>query len=65
MLTGARVQPPQALGQATPMARRRRLSPGWRLAFAAAAWLAGVGWQLQQPALWPTAVHQALVAAGV
>jgi competence protein ComEC len=46
------------------MARPQRLSPGWRLALAAAAWLLGIAWQLQLAALWPAALHQALSAAG-
>ena len=47
------------------MARPRRLSPGWRLAFVCLAWLLGVGWQMQQPALWAIGIDEALVAAGL
>lgn len=37
-----------------------RLDGGWRLALAALAWLAGIGVQLQQLALWPIAHYQGL-----
>jgi competence protein ComEC len=39
-----------------------RLDPGWRAALCALAWLGGLGWQLQQPALWPMGGYAALVA---
>ena len=49
-------------GPATPAA-----SPlpdtGWRMAAAALAWLAGIGLQLQQPALWPALHYQGLLLA--
>jgi len=35
---------------------------GLRLAAAALAWLAGIGLQLQQPALWPTALYLGVLA---
>lgn len=64
MLTGTRAQTPQAAKPVVSAAGRTGLSPGGRLALAAAAWLLGMAWQLQLPALWPMAVHQALVAGG-
>ncbi len=41
------------------------LDPGWRAALCALAWLAGLGWQLQQPALWPPAAYGACLAVAV
>jgi len=40
-------------------------SAGSGLAAAALGWLGGLAVQLQQPALWPAAVHAALLAAGL
>ena len=40
-----------------------RLDPGWRAALCALAWLAGLGCNLQLPALWPAAVDAGLLAA--
>ena len=37
------------------------LDPGWRIALACLAWLAGIGLQLQQPELWPAWVDAASV----
>ena len=36
-----------------------------RMALAALAWLLGIGLQMQQPALWPSSVYAALVAAAL
>ncbi len=41
------------------------LDTGVRMALAALAWLLGIGVQMQQPALWPTSVFSALVAAAL
>jgi len=38
---------------------------GLRVAAAALAWLLGIGWQLQQPALWPPAAYAAQMAAAL
>ena len=48
-------------GPATPASTPLR-DTGLRLAAAALAWLAGIGLQLQQPALWPTAAYLLLLA---
>jgi competence protein ComEC len=40
-----------------------RLDPGWRIAMAVLAWGVGLALQLRQPALWPVAAYQALLAA--
>ena len=37
---------------------------GWRLAALALAWIAGVGWHLQQASLWPVGVCAGVVALG-
>ncbi|MEO6032594.1 MAG: ComEC/Rec2 family competence protein [Burkholderiaceae bacterium] len=42
----------------------RRGDTGWRLAGLLLAWIAGVAWQLGQPALWPTGAYVALLPVG-
>jgi predicted lysophospholipase L1 biosynthesis ABC-type transport system permease subunit len=38
---------------------------GLRIAAAVLAWLAGIGWQMQQPALWPQAHYLAMLLAAL
>ncbi|MCU0922520.1 MAG: DUF4131 domain-containing protein, partial [Burkholderiaceae bacterium] len=51
-------------GPATP-ASNPPLDAGWRMEAAALAWLAGIGWQMQQPQLWPLLHYQALLLAAL
>jgi competence protein ComEC len=45
--------------------RPRGLNDGARLAAALLAWLGGIAWQLQQPALWPAVSYSALMGVGL
>ena len=44
---------------------REAVDLGWRLAALALAWVAGVAWHLQQPALWPVAWCALAIAVGM
>ena len=65
MLKGPRAPTPPAPSEAAAVRLRQGPGQGGRLALAGAAWLLGVGWQLQLPALWPPSVHLALLLASV
>jgi len=51
-------------GPATP-ASNPPLDAGWRMAAAVLAWLAGIGLQMRQPALWPAAHYLVLLLAAL
>ncbi|MBL0147584.1 MAG: DNA internalization-related competence protein ComEC/Rec2 [Ideonella sp.] len=44
---------------------RSGLDVGWRLALTGLAWLAGIGWQLQQAQVWPVRLDGGLLAAAL
>jgi competence protein ComEC len=55
----------QAAGQQGPGRGPDLRAAGWLAVAAGSGWLLGLALQLRQPALWPLAVSQGLVAAGV
>ncbi|MDO9283462.1 MAG: ComEC/Rec2 family competence protein, partial [Aquabacterium sp.] len=64
MATGPSAAPPWSPGWVTLRPRSGGLTAGWRLALCALAWLLGLAAQLQQAALWPSAIYAGLVLVG-